>query len=248
MRQSSSTGRGTNAAGRRPTAPANGSAAAPQQQQQRRVAAGGGYPGASTVAQFDVNSGNSQAIPNIGQMQNIFLEGTRPDLARLNNPQRQAAPQAQLQRTFTIRNDVNLKKNSLRLVADEEHSERYHLEFVFDAAAECGITVHYAATEISGEPRPRFVPLKEGTSHPKEYFPKGMGQTFRTRPENALDLALYSAEDLRYDPGVARFPVAILLEAGGPEASSVAHSAVQPRSTNPIPTVTLPLTLTLTLI
>ena len=163
MGQSSSTGRGTNAAGRRPTAPANGSAAAQQQQQQqRRVAAGGGYPGASTVAQFDVNSGNSQAIPNIGQMQNIFLEGTRPDLARLNNPQRQAAPQAQLQRTFTIRNDVNLKKNSLRLVADEEHSERYHLEFVFDAAAECGITVHYAATEISGEPRPRFVPLKEG--------------------------------------------------------------------------------------
>ena len=153
MGQSSSTGRDTNAAGRRPTAPANGSAAAQQQQQQqRRVAAGGGYPGASTVAQFDVNSGNSQAIPNIGQMQNIFLEGTRPDLARLNNPQRQAAPQAQLQRTFTIRNDVNLKKNSLRLVADEEHSERYHLEFVFDAAAECGITVHYAATEISGAP------------------------------------------------------------------------------------------------
>ena len=58
-----------------------------------------------------------------------------------------------------------------------------------------------------------------------------MGQTFRTRPENALDLALYSAEDLRYDPGVARFPAAILLEAGGPEASSVAHSAVQSQST-----------------
>ena len=181
MGQSSSTGRGTSAAGRGPTAPANGSAAARQQQQQRQAAAGRGYPGASTVAQFNVNSGNSQAIPNIGQMQNIFLEGTRPDLSRLNNPQRQAAPQAQLQRTFTIRNDVNLKKNSLRLVADEEHPERYHLEFVFDAATECGVTVHYAATEISGELRPRFVPLKEGTSHPKEYRPKGMGQTFRTR-------------------------------------------------------------------
>ena len=154
MGQSTSTGRGTSAAGRGPTAPANGSAAARQQQQQRQVAAGRGYPGASTVAQFNVNSGNSQAIPNIGQMQNIFLEGTRPDLSRLNNPQRQAAPQAQLQRTFTIRNDVNLKKNSLRLVADEEHPERYHLEFDFDAAAECGITVHYDATEISGAPRP----------------------------------------------------------------------------------------------
>ena len=172
MGQSSSTGRRDSAAGRGPTAPV---------QQQRRQVAAGGYPGASTVAQFNVNDGNTQAIPNIGQMQNIFLEGMRPELAHLNNPQRQSAPQAQLQRTFTIRNDVNLKKNSLRLVADEEHPERYHLEFVFDAATECGVTVHYAATEISGELRPRFVPLKEGTSHPKEYRPKGMGQTFRTR-------------------------------------------------------------------
>jgi hypothetical protein len=172
MGQSSSTGRRNGAAGVRPPAPT--------QQQQRQVAAGG-YPGASTAAQFNVNNGNNRAIPNIGQLQNIFLEGMRPDLAHLNNPQRQSAPQAQIQRTFTIRNDVNLKKNSLRLVADEEHPERYHLEFVFDAATECGVTVHYAATEISGEQRPRFVPLKEGTSHPKEYRPKGMGQTFRTR-------------------------------------------------------------------
>ena len=298
MGQSSSTGRRDSAAGRGPTAPV---------QQQRRQVAAGGYPGASTVAQFNVNDGNTQAIPNIGQMQNIFLEGMRPELAHLNNPQRQSAPQAQLQRTFTIRNDVNLKKNSLRLVADEEHPERYHLEFVFDAATECGVTVHYAATEISGELRPRFVPLKEGTSHPKEYRPKGMGQTFRTRlhsrvlpppppstlvavprlrllrllrarpaalggstlpelgrpghwapshclslrgssepppregahsnhlrssrPENALDMSLYSAEELKYDPSVACFPVAICLEAGGAEASTEVHSAVQSQST-----------------
>jgi hypothetical protein len=179
MGQSSSTGRRNGAAGVRPPAPT--------QQQQRQVAAGG-YPGASTAAQFNVNNGNNRAIPNIGQLQNIFLEGMRPDLAHLNNPQRQSAPQAQIQRTFTIRNDVNLKKNSLRLVADEEHPERYHLEFVFDAATECGVTVHYAATEISGEQRPRFVPLKEGTSHPKEYRPKGMGQTFRTRLHSRVTL------------------------------------------------------------
>ena len=185
MGQSSSTGRRDSAAGRGPTAPV---------QQQRRQVAAGGYPGASTVAQFNVNDGNTQAIPNIGQMQNIFLEGMRPELAHLNNPQRQSAPQAQLQRTFTIRNDVNLKKNSLRLVADEEHPERYHLEFVFDAATECGVTVHYAATEISGELRPRFVPLKEGTSHPKEYRPKGMGQTFRTRLHSRVMLPPLSSQ------------------------------------------------------
>ena len=172
MGQSSSTGRRNSAAGRGPTAPV---------QQQRRQVAAGGYPGASTVAQFNVNDGNTQAIPNIGQMQNIFLEGMRPELAHLNNPQRQSAPQAQLQRTFTIRNDVNLKKNSLKMVADEAHPHLYHLEFVFDAATECSVAVHYAATEVTGEERARYVKLKEGGAAPKEYRPKGLGQTFRTR-------------------------------------------------------------------
>ena len=178
MGQSSSTpGRRSGAAGRGPSAPA--------QQQQRQVA--GRYPGAPT-ADFNLNNAGP-AIPNISQMQNIFIEGMRPELAHLNNPQRQSPPQAQLQRTFTIRNDVNLKKNSLKMVTDEDNPERYHLEFVFDAATECSVTVHYAATEITGEVRPRFVPLKEGASHPKEYRAKGMGQTFRTRPHSRVTVA-----------------------------------------------------------
>ena len=168
MGQSSSTGRRNGAAGVRPPAPT--------QQQQRQVAAGG-YPGASTAAQFNVNNGNNRAIPNIGQLQNIFLEGMRPDLAHLNNPQRQSAPQAQIQRTFTIRNDVNLKKHSLKMVADDAHPHLWHLEFVFDAATECSVAVYYAATEVTGEMRARYVKLKEGGSLPKEFRPKGLGQT-----------------------------------------------------------------------
>ena len=136
----------------------------------------GAYPGAQ---QFNLNQNglNGQRMPNISQMQHIFLEGMRPELAYLNYSQRQPQPQAQLQRTFTIRNDVNLKKNSLRLVADEEHPERYHLEFVFDAATECSVAVYYAATEVTGEMRARYVKLKEGGSLPKEFRPKGLGQT-----------------------------------------------------------------------
>ena len=44
-------------------------------------------------------------------------------------------------------------------------------------------------------------------------------------------MSIYSAEDFKYDPSVACFPVAICLEAGGPEASSEVHSAVQSQCT-----------------
>ena len=44
-------------------------------------------------------------------------------------------------------------------------------------------------------------------------------------------MSLYSAEELKYDPSVACFPVAICLEAGGAEASTEVHSAVQSQST-----------------
>ena len=172
-----------------------------------------------------------QRMPNISQMQHIFLEGMRPELAYLNYSQRQPPPQAQLQRTFTIRNDVNLKKNSLKLIQDDAHPDRYHLEFTFDAATECSITVHFAALEVPGEAHARFSPLKEDSSHPKEYRPKGLGQTFRTRPENALDVSAYGPGELKYEPSAARFPVIICLEAGGPEAPTGPKTAVQSQST-----------------
>ena len=162
MGQSASTasrGRRRTGEDSRGTAPAP----APQQRQSAGTP-GAAYPGAA-----------------FAMAQNQAMEGMRPELASLNYSQRQPPPQAQLQRTFTIRNDVNLKKNSLKMVADDANPNLWHLEFIFDAATECSIAVHYAATEVSGEARARFTPLREGASHPKEYRPKGLGQTFRTR-------------------------------------------------------------------
>ena len=177
MGQSASTpARRSSAAGRGPSTG--------QAQQQQRQAVAGRYPGAPTGQQFNMQNQGAPNIPNIGQMQNIFLEGMRPELAHLNNPQRQQP--ASLQRTFTIRNDVNLKKNSLKMFADEANPQRYHLEFVFDAATECSIAVHWAVLELSGKERPQFAPLKEGASHPKVYRPKGLGQTFRTQSDRVV--------------------------------------------------------------
>jgi hypothetical protein len=164
MGQSASTA-GRGADGRR-SRPARGSTGNPAEAPPQRQAPGG-YPGAAYPG----------AAFNQYMAQNQAMEGMRPELASLNYSQRQPPPAAALQRTFTIRNDVNLKKHSLKMVADDAHPHLWHREFVFDAATECSVAVYYAATEVTGEMRARYVKLKEGGSLPKEFRPKGLGQT-----------------------------------------------------------------------
>ena len=94
-----------------------------------------GYPGAA-----------QQRIP-MPQVQQFFLEGMRPEMGHMGNLARTMAQPPQMQKTFTIRNDVNLKKNTLKLIRDEQAPSRYHLEFTFDASTDCRISVHYAAVE-----------------------------------------------------------------------------------------------------
>ena len=60
--------------------------------------------------------------------------------------QRQPLPQAQLQRTVTIRNDVNLKKNSLKMVADDVHPHLWHLEFSFDVTLSLSLSLSLSLT------------------------------------------------------------------------------------------------------
>lgn len=43
------------------------------------------------------------------------------------------APYVEYQKAVTIRNDVNLKKESLRLEPDEENPGRFLVAFTFDA-------------------------------------------------------------------------------------------------------------------
>jgi len=142
------------------------------------------------------------------------------------------AQPAQMQRTFTIRNDVNLKKNTLKLIPDESAlAGVYHLEFTFDAAADCSIRVLYAATEkVGADGIPTFMPLKESGAHPKETRSKGLNQTFRTRESHPLDTRLYNGSDLMHANG--RFPIIVCLEAvGGSGPGGEGKSAVQSQTT-----------------
>ena len=213
--RANSTGGGAGAAppARPPARPQAGYPGAP--------GAGGGYPGAG-----------SQGNVNLGQMRSMFLEGMRPEMAYLNFPALPAsAHQApQMQKTYTIRNDVNLKKNTLRLVRDAAEPSKYHVEFTFDASTPCKISVHYAALELAGDGAASFSPLKPETSPPKEFREKGLSQTYRTPASHALDTAAYTPEELRFEPTAGRYPLIVCLEAGGREPAP-SKAAVQSQTT-----------------
>lgn len=57
----------------------------------------------------------------------------------------------QMQKTYTIKNDVNLKKATLKLVPDGSDASRVFVDFDFDTSTDCRITVYFAATEIEGQ-------------------------------------------------------------------------------------------------
>ena len=113
------------------------------------------------------------------QVQQFFLEGMRPDMGNMGSLARTMA-QPTMQKTFTIRNDVNLKKNTLKLVRDETNATQYHLEFAFDASTDCVIKVFYAATEeAEAGGTVAYKPLKGAAgAHPPESRSKGLHGLF----------------------------------------------------------------------
>ena len=64
-------------------------------------------------------------------------------------PSKQAVPQ--MQKTYTIKNDVNLKKNTLKVVPESNDKGKYYVEFDFDATTACKVTVFFVATEKEGQ-------------------------------------------------------------------------------------------------
>jgi E3 ubiquitin-protein ligase MGRN1 len=159
------------------------------------------------------------------QMQQFYLEGMRPEMGggggMGNLPRGPVVPQ--IQKTYTIRNDVNLKKGSLRLVRDGA-SQRYAVEFMFDASVDCSVRVYFAATEETGaDGSISYSPLKPDGALPVQHRQEGLGQTFRT--DASLDLEAYERPELTYTPGEGRYPLVVCLAASG------AKSAVSSQTT-----------------
>lgn len=83
-----------------------------------------------------------------------------------------ATPAQELTQTATIRNAVNLKKNTLEVTPVPGSPNRLAITFTFDASQPCAVTTFVAATE---EPARgcRLVPAKQEPAPPL-YYDKGV--------------------------------------------------------------------------
>jgi hypothetical protein len=196
-----------------------------------------GYPGANQIA-----AGGQR--PPLAQVQAQLLEGMRPETGYgygAGQRQGHVAAWPAVQKTTTIRNEVNLKKPTLKVVAHATDPSKLFVEFTFDASANCQIGVHYAAIETKaadGSPN-GFSALHPNTLPPKESRTKGLGQTYRVPLTHPLDVSLYEEADLTRAPQresqsqdsgstrsrvaaetTARFPVIICLEAVSSQSGS----------------------------
>jgi len=126
----------------------------------------------------------------------------------------QVAPTPQLQLTETVRNDVNLKKQTLKLNKVPKSTHNYSLEFMFDAATDCTLSIWYLCDEIIGESNNTVRFETDYRIQPKTVqFPKGLGHHYVQPVEEAFDVSLVQNRgQMYYHQGSLQFPVVIMLQ------------------------------------
>ncbi|CAM6058108.1 unnamed protein product [Sphagnum tenellum] len=133
--------------------------------------------------------------PSNGQ----FLMNGPPPGHRPAGPVLQLAPVsipdvAMPQNANTIQNDVNLKKETLRLEKDEENPGFHLVAFSFDAAVSGSISIFFLAKE---GPNCSLSSLKPHIYTPiRVHFEKGLRQKFKQAPGTGVDLSLFDEKEL----------------------------------------------------
>ncbi|KAK4272882.1 hypothetical protein QN277_021376 [Acacia crassicarpa] len=119
-------------------------------------------------------------------------------------------PYVEHQKAVTIRNDVNIKKETLRIEPDEENPGRFLVAFTFDATVAGSITILFFAKEGDGC---ILTPTKENLLAPVTvHFEQGLGQKFRQPAGTGIDFSVFEeSELLRSDNDV--YPLAVKADA-----------------------------------
>ncbi|KAH6802630.1 RING/U-box superfamily protein [Perilla frutescens var. frutescens] len=115
------------------------------------------------------------------------------------------------QKAVTIRNDVNVKKETLRVVPDEEDSGKFLIVFSFDATVAGSITLIFFAKE--GEDH-HLTPMKESLYQPiTVQFQQGLSQKFKQPSGTGIDLSNFQEGELSKGSDSGVYPLAIQAEA-----------------------------------
>ncbi|KAJ9184280.1 hypothetical protein P3X46_004023 [Hevea brasiliensis] len=123
-------------------------------------------------------------------------------------------PYVEHQKAVTIRNDVNLRKESLRLEPDGENPGRFLVAFTFDATVAGSITVIFFAKE--GEDC-ILTPVKENLLQPVTVnFQQGLSQKFRQPSGTGIDFGMFEERELMKEGEMDVYPLAVKAEAYPP--------------------------------
>ncbi|KAK9124284.1 hypothetical protein Sjap_013886 [Stephania japonica] len=145
------------------------------------------------------------------------------------------APYVEHQKAVTIRNYVNLKKESLRMEADEENPGQFLVAFTLDATVSGRIhmaqldnirfknsssvlfnfkngviTIIFFAKEEAGC---NFIPIKETLKPITVSFQQGLGQTFKQPSGTGIDFSMFDEEKLLNGSESEAYPLTVKAEA-----------------------------------
>lgn len=136
-----------------------------------------------------------------------------PHSPQMYRPQQSGMPPPrppEHQKANTIRNDVNLKKATLRLEQDEENPGSYLVAFSFDATVDGSICIFFLAKEGDNC---CLTPVKPDAFMPvRSEFEKGLGQKFRQSPGTGCKLSKFDEKDLMKGGEDNVFPLVIRME------------------------------------
>ncbi|KAK4419188.1 putative E3 ubiquitin-protein ligase LOG2 [Sesamum alatum] len=135
------------------------------------------------------------------------------------------------QKAVTIRNDVNVKKETLRIEPDEGNPGKYLVAFTFDATVAASITIIFCAKE--GEDC-RLTPMKENLHPPiTVHFQQGLAQKFKQPSGTGIDLSAFHEQELSKNSDMDIYPLAVRAEAlpdnqsGKPDSASTNSQITQ---------------------
>lgn len=193
----------------------------PPPQLQPRPPSGLPLPTPPVYQPYDGSNYSNNALivrPNFGpynHLQGNYSYGLVPPM---RPPQMVPAPQPLSPPTYVdhqqakkVKNHVNVHKDTLTVVVDEENPDCHLVSFVFDALFDGSISIYYFAKEESDC---KFAPVYAEAFVPvKVPFQKGLGQKFLQPSGTGIDLGFFELDALsKPSSGEDVFPLVICAE------------------------------------
>ncbi|KAF3791689.1 putative E3 ubiquitin-protein ligase [Nymphaea thermarum] len=139
-------------------------------------------------------------------------------------PLRPPPPYVDHNKATTIRNDVNLRKDTIRLEVDEQNPDHHLVTFTFDSTVDGSFTIFYMAKE--GEECTFDSQEPEVYKPVKVPFQKGVGQKFCQSSGTGIDLGFFALDDLNKPSPDEVYPLVISAEACSVPSGTKPHSQI----------------------